>query len=108
MSTDRTAPPPTQPASRNARPTRAHVVPRTSLLDALAGSPHRLTLIEASAGFGKTTLLEQWSQAESQSGTTVVRISCEPKDRDAQEFFKLICEAFIAAGLDVTSLRELP
>jgi ATP/maltotriose-dependent transcriptional regulator MalT len=65
-------------------------------------------LIEASAGFGKTTLLERWSQAESQSGTTVVRISCEPKDRDAQEFFKLLCEAFIAAGLDVASLRELP
>jgi ATP/maltotriose-dependent transcriptional regulator MalT len=65
-------------------------------------------LIEASAGFGKTTLLEQWSQAESQLGTTVVRISCEPKDRDPQEFFKLICEAFITAGLDVANLREIP
>jgi LuxR family transcriptional regulator, maltose regulon positive regulatory protein len=106
MSTDRATL--SHTAGRHGRLTRAYVVPRQSLLDALVGSPHRLTLIEASAGFGKTTLLEQWSHAESQSGTTVVRISCEPKDRDAQEFFKMICEAFIAAGLDVASLLELP
>ena len=105
MSSDRDTPPPS--GNRSARPARAHVVPRTSLLETLAGSPHRLTLIEASAGFGKTTLMEQWSHLESQSGTTVVRISCEPKDRDPQEFFKLISKALIAAGLNISDLTDL-
>jgi LuxR family transcriptional regulator, maltose regulon positive regulatory protein len=42
-------------------PPRPHVVPRPRLIERLnAGLRHRLTLISAPAGFGKTTLLSEW------------------------------------------------
>jgi LuxR family maltose regulon positive regulatory protein len=46
----------------NIPPVRNDWVPRQRLLDKLnAGLHSKLTLVSASAGFGKTTLLSEWS-----------------------------------------------
>ena len=46
-------------------PVRKQSIPRRRLLQCLrSGSDHRLTLVACPAGFGKTTLLSAWYEAE--------------------------------------------
>lgn len=52
-------------------PRRAHVVARPRLVSKLdEGATRALTLISATAGFGKTTLITEWLKQRAESGTT--------------------------------------
>ena len=57
----------------NIPPVRPDLVPRTHLIERLNQGlriGHRLTLISAPAGFGKTTLLAEWAAEMSESFRT--------------------------------------
>ena len=57
-----------------------------------AGFARKLTLIGAPAGYGKTTLLNQWRQAE-ESNRPFAWISLDKQDNDAIRLWKHIVEA---------------
>lgn len=69
------------------------VVHRTTLLDALsAGLRHKLTLLSAPAGWGKTTLLAQWASGageDEQFGW----LSLDPSDNDPVWFWMYVIAA---------------
>ncbi len=72
-------------------PPRPNLVSRPRLVERLdAGMGHRLVLISAPAGFGKTTLLSEWI---SQSDTPVAWVSLDEGDNDPVQFLAY----FIAA-----------
>ena len=59
------------------------LVPRPRLLERLnQGMERKLTLVSAPAGFGKTTLLCGWIQAEAQRERSVAWISLDEGDND--------------------------
>src|SRR3954454_9621168 len=61
---------------------RTGLVPRDDLVALLARpGPHRLTLVAAPAGFGKTTLLSQWATAPIES-RPFAWLSLDPEDSD--------------------------
>ena len=71
---------------------RPEHVPRRELLAALReGGPRRLTLVAAPPGFGKTTLLAEWAEAE---GRAVAWLSLDEDDNDPARFF-----TYLAASL---------
>jgi len=52
-------------ASKTRVPTaRGELLERTRLLEQLVGKEHPIVLIEAPAGYGKSTLLQQWAARE--------------------------------------------
>jgi LuxR family transcriptional regulator, maltose regulon positive regulatory protein len=57
-----------------------------------AGSARKLTLIEAPAGYGKTTLLNQWRRAE-ESNRSFAWVSLDKQDNDPIRLWKHIVEA---------------
>jgi LuxR family maltose regulon positive regulatory protein len=63
---------------------RTEHVPRRDLLAALGRESHRLTLIAAPPGFGKTTLLAQWAAADR---PTIAWLSVDGDDNDPARFF---------------------
>lgn len=68
------------------------VVVRSQLLERLAHSlDKRLILISAPAGFGKTTLLNQWLH---QSSHPVAWLSLDRNDNDIQSFLSYLISAF--------------
>jgi LuxR family maltose regulon positive regulatory protein len=72
---------------------RARLVLRQRLIDRLnAGFEHRLTVISAPAGFGKTTLLSEWARSCNQP---VAWISLEASDNDPARFM-----AYLAAAMN--------
>jgi len=73
-------------------PPRPHVVPRPRLIHQLNESLQRkLTLISAPAGFGKTTLISEWSAG---CGCPVAWLALDEEDNDPSRFF-----AYFAAAL---------
>ncbi|WP_127584620.1 LuxR C-terminal-related transcriptional regulator [Paenibacillus koleovorans] len=63
---------------------RTQVVPRQRLIDRLNENPNRkLTLISASAGFGKTTLVSEWAAS---CGMPVAWLSLDEGDQDSSRF----------------------
>lgn len=56
---------------------------------------HPLTLVSAPAGFGKTTLLSTWGQAQPTSNALVAWVSLDEGDNDPQLFW-----TYILAALD--------
>ena len=78
------------------RPPRARstLVARQRLLDALAARDgHSLTLLSAPAGFGKTTLLNQWLQVRADTEPPVAWLSLDEGDNDPARFLS----SFLAA-----------
>src|ERR671910_666854 len=72
---------------------RFEEVPRPMLLARLdAGSTRKLTLIGAPAGYGKTTLLNQWLQAE-ESDRPFAWVSLDKQDNDPIRLWKQVVEA---------------
>ncbi len=70
---------------------RPNLVQRTHLIDQLnKGINHKLTLISAPAGFGKTTLISEWI---SQSEISVVWISLDKGDSDPVHFIHYLIAA---------------
>ena len=53
-------------------PPRSHILPRQRLLASAPEAGVRLVLVEAPAGFGKTTLLASWCHALGAQGDTAV------------------------------------
>ncbi|CAG2159284.1 LuxR C-terminal-related transcriptional regulator [Cupriavidus numazuensis] len=90
-------------------PPRAHpdTVPRDALLARLAGQQHcRLVLLNAGAGYGKTTLLMQWRQALLREGKGVAWLSARPGSDTPRQFCASLAgslrhaELPLAAGLE--------
>src|SRR5215216_5841502 len=80
---------------------RASLVPRPNLISLLDNDPdHRLTLICAPAGYGKSTLTAQWLAKAAVPSTWV---SLEANDNKPQSFFRLVVTALqtIDRGLAV-------
>jgi LuxR family maltose regulon positive regulatory protein len=90
---------------------RASLVSRERLLARLdEGIDHKVTLVSAPAGFGKTTLISDWveslglkvdnspkSQSKIQPPTQVAWISLDPGDNDPVRFWRYVltaCQAF--------------
>src|SRR5262245_40206820 len=72
-------------------PARSHLVPRPHLIERLnAGLTHRLTVISAPAGFGKTTLLSLWIP---QSQRCVAWVSLDEGDNDPVRFWSYVISA---------------
>ncbi|MBN1250211.1 MAG: hypothetical protein JXC32_21280 [Anaerolineae bacterium] len=69
-------------------PTRADFVPRPHLIERLNSrlhsSRHRLILVSAPPGFGKTSLLAAWAQ---QAESPVAWLSLDPADNDPSRFW---------------------
>jgi LuxR family maltose regulon positive regulatory protein len=88
-------------------PVRPEMVSRTRLIEQLnAGLPgqsghfaHKLTLISAPAGFGKTTLLSEWTAT---AGGPAAWLSLDEGDNDPTRFWVY----FIAALQTIPSLSE--
>ena len=67
---------------------RRSLVPRSRLDDRLRQSADvRLTLVSAPTGFGKTTLLSKWVEANASAERTVAWLSLDPADNDATAFW---------------------
>lgn len=74
-------------------PQRPNVVSRPRLVERLnqgLRSGHKLTLISAAAGFGKTTLLSEWVN---QSESAVAWISLDESDNDPSRFLAYLVSA---------------
>ncbi len=67
--------------------TRPNLVARPRLREALdRDEVCLLTLVSAPAGFGKTTLLAEWSEDRSDGGGQVAWVSLEDSDNDPARF----------------------
>ncbi len=72
---------------------RPDTVPRPRLIEQLnqgLSSGHKLTLVSASAGFGKTTLVSEWV---AQSGLPVAWLSLDDGDNDPARFISYLIAA---------------
>jgi LuxR family maltose regulon positive regulatory protein len=72
---------------------RSEHVPRRDLLSVLRSASHRLTLVAAPPGFGKTTLLAEWAVAEEPHHPAVAWLSVDDDDNDPVRFFAYMIEA---------------
>jgi LuxR family maltose regulon positive regulatory protein len=81
---------------------RPELVSRPRLLERLnAGLEHKLTLISAPAGFGKTTLLSEWIQGRLTSPLHVAWVSLDQGDNDPARFWTYCIAALQAAQAEV-------
>ena len=85
---------------------RAQLVVRPRIakrLDTSLDAGHRLTLVSAPAGFGKTTLLSDWltDLDQRQSHTEVGWLSLDDGDNDLMRFLTHLLAALRSAELDV-------
>jgi LuxR family maltose regulon positive regulatory protein len=84
--------------------TRPGLVVRQRLLDRLdAGATARLTLLSAPPGFGKTTLLAEWTRAATTPAKRVAWVSLDAGDTDAGSFWPYVVASLAAL---VPGLRE--
>lgn len=81
---------------------RPELVSRLRLIERLnAGLEHRLTLISAPAGFGKTTLLSEWIQDRRTSPLHAAWVSLDEGDNDPARFWTYFIAALQAAQAEV-------
>ncbi len=96
-------------------PPRPHsaLVSRGRLVDQLdEGLEHKLTLLSAPAGFGKTTLVSEWiaARSERQDSLSVAWVSLDAGDNDPARFWRYVitaCQAFDAT-VGESALALLP
>lgn len=82
--------------STKLRPSRApqKLVARPRLVESLGWGPeHRLTLLSAPAGFGKTTLLSEWTRSLGLSEICVAWVSLDEGDNDPVRFLSYLVGA---------------
>src|SRR5437660_10747138 len=90
---------------------RPSLVPREPLLARLdEGLQHKLTLLSAPAGFGKTTLVSEWIAAcsERQEALAVAWVSLDAGDNDPVRFWRYVitaCQVF--GAVDESALAQL-
>lgn len=79
-----------------------HLVPRDELVIKLEeGRRRSLTLVQAPAGFGKTTLLSQWQDFLQPKGVTVAWLTLAELPWRAALFIRALAQALGAAGLTI-------
>jgi LuxR family transcriptional regulator, maltose regulon positive regulatory protein len=83
---------------------RRDVLVRSALVERLVSSDLRCVVVSAGAGYGKTTLLRQWSDAERRS---VAWISLDPADNDPVVLLRHVVRTLGDAGQDVGKASEL-
>ena len=84
------------------------LVERSFLFDRLdACLPKRLGLVLAPAGFGKSSLLAQWSKHRTMQGAKVGWLSLDEADSEPLQFISYVILALHHAGLDLGSLVPL-
>lgn len=82
-------------------PSSNNLVLRKHQLDRLKNhTAVRLIVVQAPAGFGKTTLLRQYCAWREAQGTTVAWLHLEAHYSDPSRFLRLLCEAVAAACPD--------
>ena len=91
----------------------AHLIPllsRPRLMEKLARGHERcLTIIQAPAGFGKSTLMSQWREHLVEKGLTCAWLVLDSDDRDPIRFLTLLANAFAAAGHELEQFsRTIP
>ena len=88
------------PARRRQLVARSRIAER---LDSTLDAGHRMTLVSAPAGFGKTTLLVDWLSDldQRQANTRVGWLSLDDGDNDLTRFMAHLVAALQAAELDV-------
>jgi len=87
--------------STKLRPSREQpgLVPRPRLTDRLEREPgRRLTLLSAPAGFGKTTLLNEWFGRSANGGRSVAWVSLDEGDNDPVRFLTYLIAALRGTG----------
>ena len=73
---------------------RPKLVARPRLTESLIGDPgRRLTLLSAPAGFGKTTLLNEWTRGRTGDGRSVAWVSLDEGDNDPVRFLSYLVAA---------------
>ena len=83
---------------------RPEIVSRPRLIERLnAGLHHRLTLVSAPAGFGKTTLLSEWA---AQCQRTVAWVSLDGSDNDPAHFWAYVVAALHTVHIDVDDIGQ--
>ncbi|MGH2535778.1 MAG: LuxR C-terminal-related transcriptional regulator [Candidatus Promineifilaceae bacterium] len=77
-----------------------HEVPRGRLVDALESAlpRHKLLLLSAPAGYGKTTLLSQWARG---SRFPIAWLSLDEEDNDLERFFRYLLKGWQEIQPDV-------
>ena len=82
-------------------PPRAKIVLRRRLIERLnEGLPRKLTLISASAGFGKTTLVSEWVAV---CGRPVAWLSLDEGDTDPTRFLTYLVAALQTVEANIGS-----
>ncbi|MNJ25678.1 HTH-type transcriptional regulator MalT [compost metagenome] len=72
-------------------------LPRLRLLEQMANTDTtRLILIRAAAGFGKTTLLQQYRERSLAAGKQVLWVNLEPADNDLPRFLRILASGLAA------------
>ena len=78
---------------------RPQLVARPRLIESLIRDPgRRLTLLSAPAGFGKTTLLNEWIRSHTGDGHSVAWVSLDEGDNDPVRFLSYLVAAFKRTG----------
>ena len=67
-------------------------IERARILDRLAPQANRLIVIQAAAGFGKSTLLAQWANHLAEAGTLVAWLNLDEDDRQSEPFVTYLAE----------------
>src|SRR5215218_10013479 len=74
---------------------RPKLVARPRLTESLIRDPgRRLTLLSAPAGFGKTTLLNEWTVVQARGGHSITWVSLDEGDNDPVRFLSYLVAAF--------------
>lgn len=88
-------------------PLRPVLLPRSHLLEALEQSRAvPLTLLSASAGFGKTTLLSTWAQQVRRHSGHVAWLSLDEQDNDPTRFWTYVIAALRHSGPHLSAVGE--
>jgi LuxR family maltose regulon positive regulatory protein len=93
---------------------RARLVPRPRLTAKLdEGVQHKFTLISATAGYGKTTLLKEWHQTFTSRQWPLAWLSLDANDSDWPRFWSYVIAAFQTVSSDLgkgvaMSLHSIP
>ena len=83
------------------------LIDRFDLLDRMdSGLNKRLTLLQAAAGFGKTTLAAQWRIRQLARGSRVAWLTLDENDSEEIQFLSYLIAAFSRAGVEISRLQE--
>ena len=79
-------------------------IERTHIVDRLLANDEGPIIVQAPAGFGKSTLLGQWAQAITRDGTALAWLNLDEDDRQAEQFVAYLIAAMQRClGSDVRS-----